>query len=111
MARMYRQLVQPIPGYEWSARSSATAAFALPSLPSDDFALPSVPSRYSHGPALDELAAAARRRKAALATRRPAPPQGPKALDAQNALYLAAMSFGVFIGTTLGLVACGLIGL
>ena len=117
MASFYgQQLVQPIPGYEPSRRSAATAAFSLPSLPADSFSLPddfALPGGSSYGSSVDELAAAARRRKAAQATRRPAPAPAPapKTLDAQSALYLAGMSLGVFVGTTLGLMVCGIVGL
>jgi hypothetical protein len=99
MAKMYRQLVQPVAGYEWSARNSSAAAL-LPSLPDD----------LSSFTALDTLAAVARPRKPATAIRRPAPPAATKSLDAQSLLYLTGMSFGVFAGTTLGLMACGLLG-
>jgi hypothetical protein len=118
MAKFYgQQLVQPVPGYGPSRRSAATAAFSLPSLPADsfalpdDFALPALSSGSSRGSSVDELAAAARRRKAAQAVRRPAPSPAPKTLDVQSALYLAGMSLGVFVGTTLGLAFCGIVGL
>ena len=96
MARVYRQSIQ---GSEWSARNSSAAAL-----------LPSLPENLSSFTALDTLAAVARPRKPATTIRRPAPAAAAKSLDAQSALYLTGMSFGVFAGTTLGLMVCGLLG-
>jgi hypothetical protein len=113
-------LVQVIPGYVGRARTDASL-LAFPSLATDTFDVPADTYRVPTA----TLAAAARIRKSAAAVqwaaspttgtlaaqRRPAAGISTTATDVQNALYMAGMSFGLIVGTTLGLSITGMIGL